>query len=210
MNTRWMWISLLLLLAQVLTHQVRRGEGPAPYLETRLPEEQWRALGTATLVAWESLWKEESSGLLPDLPEGLFEREASLLKLEDLEHALANSGPESSLARECRAWLQTSRLAGEGGSAAMEAYLHLLVRWCEAFVAEVGDGGRLQLLPGTESVFPDIHFELGGDPVDMGRFLAKLSDSMPWWQVDELAVVEQSGTDWWVMGRSSFQESRWQ
>lgn len=207
MRTRWIWISLILLLAQLLTGPFRPEVGPSPFLQSGLSEEQWQALHLATLGAWEALWP-GGAPTSPDVPEGLVERETSLLRLADLEAMLEGGGLDSDFAQSARNWIEAARLGPLGDAALMEAYLHLLVAWVEAFAQQVGEaGGRVQLLPGKGPLYPDIQFEMAVEPPLAGRFLTDISERMPWWRLDQLAVHEPGGAGpWWTIGRIVFRE----
>lgn len=208
MRTHWLWISLILLAAQALTFPFRREDGPVAFGETGLGAEPEEALHLATLRAWEAFWPDAGAPQSPVLPEGLVERETRLLRLVDLEAALRVRGFEVDVAQTARNWMQTARLGGAGDAARMEAYLHLLVAWVEAFAEDAGEtGGRVQLLPGKGSLYPDVQFEMAADPLLAGRFLSDLSERMPWWQLERLALHEPSGAGpWWTIGRISFDE----
>lgn len=209
MRIPWLWICLLLVLAQGVTVQVLRKEGPAPYMETGLPPDGWQALHRDTMSAWETYWSEAGPPAISTIADGLVERERKLLRLADLENALIESGLEAEVAQSARNWMQSARLGPAAEAALMEAYLHYLVEWFEAFAESPGEaGGRVNLLPGKGPLYPDIQFEMAADPVSAGRFMAALSERMPWWCLEHLALHEPSGeSPWWTIGRLSFQES---
>ncbi len=215
MNRLWFLLWLALLAAQVLTVRFSGASGPARRTGGAAgpPPPELLELARATNAQWEQ-WAEPDPPGVTEPADGagsaaLLRREEALLRLRAVEERLHARGVEARLTRELRGWVGTrSHGAGRAVSeAACAAYLAGLAEWLEPFAGDSPEGPRLEragLLPGN-SAFPLLHFEMDGEPVQLGQRLLRLWENGRPWRLEELELVRLPATPaWWLQGSWCF------
>jgi len=212
---RWIWIFLWIALSaiQLLVFGFKRlAEEPAISRHLAV-EEDLIELARQTNRTWILMNQPEEEvgkdGRPTVFSADSVKREEWILRLSELQQRLIRNGVETRFMDDLERWLSMrsrieSSLLGENTT---DAYLSSVFEWFDPFLSgeHAGSLVRIRLEPAADSMYPDLHFELSGNPRDMGTMLLQSSNEKSDWQVRELDLYcREDLLTWWIQGTCSF------
>lgn len=213
MSRLWFFLWLALLLAQLLTIWSRRSPTDNALPLTGMPAHELGRLSEEMQRTWELLGPPTRS-VEETLPgdrfgDPLLQREGWLLELRDAEKELLSNGTESRITMDLQAWLASGArpVRNDLRGRLLGGYLTGLLAWCRGF-RENGTGlslERMALHPGTVSGYPELSFEMSGEPAQLGALIWNHLVEYPEWRLGSLDLASGGGAaGWWLRGSLRF------
>ena len=213
MRSYWLIIWVLLVLLQFLTLLLNPSfRHPTVTRQTMVDTEVLKTLKESG-DRWESLGALNVAvppiRQIAGTEDFLLQRQSLLLQIRFTEQRLTDLGAEVQIAASLQSWLE--RMIPESDHDPGFKYLQEVQGWLSHFEAENLSCNlkRVQLLPLPDSLFPQLAFELAGQPYSMGLMLRAIEDHSQTWILQEVDLGKFDTQDtWWILGSFRFAEVR--